>query len=343
MSATDGPAVPGTARTATRRVLTALFPIAAAAGVAWAVHGQFALTARLLGSPRGAPFLLGAVAANAAGIVLSWVTWHVLLRDLGPRVRAAVSARIYFTSFLGKFVPGPMWGILAQLSMGRAAGVTAPVMLAVFLLNLVVAVVTGLVFGLVAAPWALAGQVWWLLLPAALTALWVARPGLVNHVAAAGARLARRPAPAIRVGDRATRRAIATAAASWLVSGLHIWLLALLFGAPGAVSLPVAMGGFAVPTAAASVVVVLPDGWGAREALLTTALTAVLPWQQAAAVALASRLVCLVSELLVAGAALVLTRTSGRPRPGDAAAPVPHDNPTTPDGKEKEHVHPLHR
>ncbi|MGW5424224.1 hypothetical protein [Streptomyces sp. NPDC003943] len=115
------------------------------------------------------------------------------------------------------------------------------------------------------------------------------------------------------------------------MSGLHLWALAVMLGAPPLTALPVCVGGFALATAAASLVVVLPDGWGAREALLLLSLTAVLPWREATAVAVASRVVCTLSEVLVGGAALLLTlprkphrsphssdRPEGTPCPGSS-------------------------
>ncbi|MFI9117203.1 lysylphosphatidylglycerol synthase domain-containing protein [Streptomyces venezuelae] len=290
-----------------RRALPVLFPVAVVAGIGFALHGRAGELAALVLRPGAVPYLLAALAANALAVLCSMATWRTLLADLGPGVPGRTATRIYFTSYLGKYVPGAVWGVLAQLRMGGAAGVSAPVVLAVFLLNLIVAVLTGLAVGPIAAPWTIGAEAWWLVLPGAVTLVLAVRPGLLHRLAAAAARLARRPAPAARASDRGVRRALAAATASWAAGGLHLWALAVMLGAPPLTALPVCMGGFALATAAASLVVVLPDGWGAREALLLLALTAVLPWQEATAVAVASRVVCTLSEVLTGGAALLLT------------------------------------
>ncbi|CAM5558216.1 lysylphosphatidylglycerol synthase domain-containing protein [Streptomyces xanthochromogenes] len=304
---------PAAPRGPLRRAVPVLFPLAVATGIGFALHDRIGDLADLVVRPGAVPYLLGALAANAGAVLLSMATWRTLLGDLGPRIPGPVATRIFFTSFLSKYLPGAVWGVLAQVRMGRAVGVPGPVVVAVFLLNLMAAVLTGLTIGPVAAPWTLGGDAWWLLLPVAVTVACAARPGLINSLAALGARLARRPAPTATASDAGMRRAMASAAASWAVSGLHLWALAVMLGAPAAKALPVCVGGFALATAAASLVVVLPDGWGAREAVLMLALSAVLPWQAAAAAAVASRVVCTLSEVLVGGAALLLTRTSGRP------------------------------
>lgn len=263
-----------------RRALPVLFPVAVVAGIGFALHGRAGELAALVLRPGAVPYLLAALAANALAVLCSMATWRTLLADLGPGVPGRTATRIYFTSYLGKYVPGAVWGVLAQLRMGGAAGVSAPVVLAVFLLNLIVAVLTGLAVGPIAAPWTIGAEAWWLVLPGAVTLVLAVRPG---------------------------RRALAAATASWAAGGLHLWALAVMLGAPPLTALPVCVGGFALATAAASLVVVLPDGWGAREALLLLALTAVLPWQEATAVAVASRVVCTLSEVLTGGAALLLT------------------------------------
>ncbi|MET8509456.1 lysylphosphatidylglycerol synthase domain-containing protein [Streptomyces sp. NPDC004787] len=326
--ATATVARPGAARL--RRLLRILFPLAVATGIGLALYERAGELAALVLRPGSVPYLLLALAANAVAVLFTMATWRSLLADLGPRLPGRTTTRIYFTSYLGKYVPGAVWGVLAQLRMAGAAGVPAPVVLAVFLLNLLVAVLTGLAIGPLAAPWTLGTGAWWLVLPGVLTLVLAVRPRLLNRLASGAARLARRPAPEARASARGVRRALAAATASWAVSGLHLWALAVMLGAPPLTALPVCVGGFALATAAASLVVVLPDGWGAREALLLLSLTAVLPWPQATAVAVASRVVCTLSEVLVGGAALLLTLPrkpaprNPAPRKPAPSSPAPH-------------------
>ncbi|MEK9523889.1 flippase-like domain-containing protein [Streptomyces venezuelae] len=319
---TDPAGTPPAPRGRLRRALPVLFPVAVVTGIGFALYDRAGELAALVLRPDSVPYLLAALAANAVAVLFSMATWRTLLADLGPGIPGRTATRIYFTSYLGKYVPGAVWGVLAQLRMGGAAGVSGPVVLAVFLLNLIVAVLTGLAVGPLAAPWTIGAEAWWLVLPGAVTVAWAVRPGLLHQLAAAAARLARRPAPGVRASDRGMRRAMASATASWAVGGLHLWALAVMLGAPPLTALPVCVGGFALATAAASLVVVLPDGWGAREALLLLALTAVLPWQEATAAAVASRVVCTLSEVLVGGAALLLTLPRRSPAPSPAH-PIP--------------------
>ncbi|MEU6808263.1 lysylphosphatidylglycerol synthase domain-containing protein [Streptomyces sp. NPDC046831] len=319
-------------RGAGRTVLSAVFFLAASAGLWLSLRGRIGEFADLALRPGSLPWLAAAFAANGVGVLISLVTWRALLTGLGPPVGLPAAARIYFTSFLGKFVPGRVWGLLAQLRLGRAAGFSHSVMTGVFLLNLAVGTLTGLALGLVCGPALLGGRTWWLLLPAGLLAVWIARPGLLDTALRAAARVARRRPPEATATDAGMRRGIAAALGSWLVSGLHLWLLAVLFGADAPRALPLCVGGFALATALSSLAIVLPDGWGAREAILMLALSDVLPWPTAGAVAVTSRVVCTASEVAVAGGALLYARRRARRAAGPSSShpsPAPQKNSRT--------------
>lgn len=187
-TATTTPATPTTpatapppARSGPGRLLRLLFPLAVATGIGVALYERAGDLAALVLRPGSVPYLLLALAANAVAVLFTMATWRALLSDLGPGLPGRTATRIYFTSYLGKYVPGAVWGVLAQLRMGGAAGVPAPVVLTVFLLNVIVAVLTGLAVGPVAAPWTLGTGAWWLVLPGAVTLVLAVRPRLLNR------------------------------------------------------------------------------------------------------------------------------------------------------------------
>ncbi|GGZ79306.1 lysylphosphatidylglycerol synthase domain-containing protein [Streptomyces echinoruber] len=319
-----------------RGVLSGVFFLAVLAGLWLSVHDGTGTLAKLVLRPRSIPYLVAAFAANAVGVALTLVSWRALLDGLRPVADVLVAARIYFTSFLGKYIPGRVWGLLAQLRLGREAGYSAPAMSGVFLLNLAVGTLTGLALGLTCGPGLLGGQAWWLLLPAGAVGALFVRPGLLTSMVRVAARLARRSPPAHLPTDSGLRRSMVAATASWLVAGLHLWSLAVLFGADALRALPLCVGGFALATALSSLAVVLPDGWGAREAILMLVLSGVLPWPAAGAVAVASRIICTASEVAVAGGALLLVRGGARRRhsgrthsSSSRKTSVPHDTART--------------
>ncbi|BAG19120.1 MULTISPECIES: lysylphosphatidylglycerol synthase domain-containing protein [Streptomyces] len=301
------------------RTAAALVLIAATAfAVGGSLRGAGTEMAEAAARPGGVLLLVAALLANAAGLALSMLSWRVLVVDGGSTARTSDTARIFFIGVISKFVPGRIWGVLAHIQLGKAVGIAPERMIAAFGLGLVIGMTTGAAAGLLVAP-AVFGTGAWVFAPLVLlAAAAVARPGWVGRLVAWTMRLARRPAGAAESSPRALRLSIGWACASWAVSGLHLWAIVVLLGAPPLLSLPVCVGGFALATVAGSLAFVLPDGWGARELVLLAPLGAVMPLSAATAAVIASRLVCVLSEVAATGAALAWARAAGplpTPRP----------------------------
>ncbi|MFJ4667611.1 lysylphosphatidylglycerol synthase domain-containing protein [Kitasatospora purpeofusca] len=296
-----------------RRLLTPAIVLAALVGVGLLLRHEGPVAARALARADAVPPLLAALAANVGGLVLAVHAWRVLVPappgsapgTPGP-VRGLLAARIYFLGQLSKYLPGRVWGVVTHVTHGRAVGVPAAAMTSAYLLSLALTVLTGACVSLFAAPAVLPGQWFWLVLPVLGLLACLARPALATGPVVALARLARRtvePPP-----DAAVRRAIALAVAAWLVSGLHLWFLALALGAPAVSSAGPAIGAFALATVVSSLAVVVPDGWGVRELTIAAALAAALPDGTAATAAVASRVVCVAAELGSSAVVLALAR-----------------------------------
>jgi hypothetical protein len=299
-------------RPAWRRTLAVLFGLAVVAGVGLALRGQdWSVVGQLL-HPGSVPALLGAVLVTAVGLLCGTRAWLLTLSAIAVPVPARTGVRMFFVGFLGKFVPGRVWGLIAQLRMGGQAGVSKAQMAGVYVVNLVIVLLTGGAVGVLVAPPLFDDGAWWMLLPLVLLVALLARPELVHRSAVLAARAARRrppPSPG-RPGD--LRRAVLYQTASWVLSGLHVWVTAVLLGADPLPALPAAVGGFALATVGGTLVMFAPDGAGVRELLLVPALATVLPLPAAVAAALASRVLTLVAELTTSGVALGAATLHGR-------------------------------
>jgi uncharacterized membrane protein YbhN (UPF0104 family) len=136
-----------------------------------------------------------------------------------------------------------------------------------------------------------------------------------------GARLARRPAPAVELDGRTIVRAATLAGLAWVALGAHVSVLAAALGATGPSAIAATIGGFALAFVLGILVVVAPAGLGVREAVLALCLGSVLPADDAVAVAIASRLLVTVVDGILAGVALLAAR-HGHRRPADHAQAV---------------------
>jgi hypothetical protein len=201
--------------------------------------------------------------------------------------------------------------VLTHVAHGRAVGVPGAQMTSAYVLSLALTILTGAGVALLAAPAAMPGHWPWLMLPALVFVACLVWPALATRPVTSLARTLRRPVQP--PPDSAVRRAMLLAVASWLASGLHLWLLALALGAPVWTGIGAAVGAFALATVVSSLAIVVPDGWGVRELTITAALATVLPSGAAATAALTSRVVCVLAELGSSAVVLAWARFTAAP------------------------------
>jgi hypothetical protein len=224
---------------------------------------------------------------------------------------------------LGKYLPGSVWPVLAQMELGNAYRVPRHRSAAASVLTMVVSLLTGLLAALATLPF-VAGATAYLwafaITPVLLACL---HPRVLNAVVGRLLRLTRRPPLELPLTGRAMAAALAWSWASWVLYGLQIWLLATRLGAPPGRTVLLAVGGFAFAWSVGFLVVLAPAGAGVRDVLLIATLSPVLGTSRATAVALMSRALMTAGDLLTAALAAAssrppgpLGRTPGSPGPG---------------------------
>jgi glycosyltransferase 2 family protein len=280
-----------------------------AGALAWALAAQWGAVRPLLGQ-LSAPLLAAALAAVLGGILATFLCWREVLADLGGRLPGVAGARVFFLGQLGKYLPGSLWPVMAQMELGRDYQVPERASGSAVGVFLLVLVGTGLAVAAVAAP--LLGpdavHTYWWLLAALPMALLVLVPPVLNRLLALVMRLARRPPLPRPLSARGILRAAGWALASWLAYGVHVWVLASQFGVGGLPLLALATGAFAAAWCAGFLLVVAPAGAGVREAALVLLLGAALTRPQATVVAVVSRLLFVAGDLGWAATALLAGR-----------------------------------
>jgi glycosyltransferase 2 family protein len=328
---------PSGRRVLLRRAVTAAFLVVTIVAVALMLRSQdwSVLAATMRSRPAGSFAALAglAFAANAGALLTAMLAWHWILTGINGPTSAVGAARVFFVGQFAKYMPGKVFGYVVSVRMGKAMGVSTARMTSAWLSTLVIGLLTGATVSLLAGPQVLGGSVAWLALAALPIVAVLIRPALVNQAAVLVARLRRRPPPATGMPGRTVRRALLTQLLSWLLGGAHLWLLAIAMGAPPAGSLLLCVGLFSLGAIAGIFAVFTPDGLGVREVILLGALGLVMPLPAAGVVALVSRLVVVLSELVTAALGLLVTevlrrraaRTAGTtPTPaGPTSAGVP--------------------
>ena len=211
--------------------------------LAWALAGQWGAVRPLLGQLSPAS-LAGALTAVAVGILATFLCWREVPAGLGARLPVAAGARVFFLGQLGKYLPGSLWPVMAQMELGRDHRVPERASASAVGVFLLVLVGTGLAVAAATAP-LLGGDAvhayWWLLAVLPLTLL-ATVPPVLNRLLALGMRRARRPPLPAPLSARGILQAAAWALVSWLAYGMHVSVLAGEFGAGGLPLVAWAMG-----------------------------------------------------------------------------------------------------
>lgn len=257
------------------------------------------------------------VAASLASVLIALVLtaqlWRHLLAALGSPLPAGAAARILFIGQLGKYLPGSIWPVLAQMELGKAHGVPRSRSASASVLVMLLTLIVGLLIAVVTLPFA-AGPVpyrWALLItPFLLVMLY---PRVLNSIISRLLKLARQAPLEAPLTGRALSRALAWSVSVWIFYGLQIWILATRLGAPAGKTALIALGGFAFAWSVGFVVVFAPAGAGVRDVLLLLMLRPVLSTADATAVVLVSRVLLTAGDLLTAAAATRLGRRAYPP------------------------------
>jgi uncharacterized membrane protein YbhN (UPF0104 family) len=282
----------------TRAFLRIAFGVLAFAGLAGATVSQWHEVSEAFHAT-SATGLAVSTALLVAGTFCSMLSWRAVLADLGSPLRPRHAGEIFFVGQLGKYLPGSLWPVLAQMELAKEHGVPRKRSAVTAL----VAIAYGLTSaGIVAAatlPWAAAGSLgryrYVFLVPIAGLLLLV--PPVFNRLAGVALRLLRRPPMERGVSARGTTHALAWGVAQWLLWGLALWVLAR--GVPGAHGrvLAISTGAYALAWTAGFLVVVAPAGAGVRELALVTLLTSSIGHPGALGVALLARLLTTFADL----------------------------------------------
>jgi glycosyltransferase 2 family protein len=258
--------------------------------------------------------VLVALPVAVAAMFASLGAWRSLMTDFGARLGLADSARVFYLSQLGKYLPGSVWSMLSQAELARDLRVPRRTSLTVAVLAIVIAETVGLPVALltlpVAAPGAVRGH-WWVAIVAPLFLITL-QPAVLTRLVNLAMRVLRRQPIEHPPSWRGLARTAAWQVLVWLLLGLHAWLLVVGIGGPPLRSLPVVIGGYALAHCLGLLAIGLPAGAGVRDLALIAALSTVVNPAAAVAVALASRTLMTLTDLGLAGVQLAAAATRHR-------------------------------
>ena len=252
--------------------------------------------------------LLASLVAAMVGLAATALAWRTLLTGLGHRLPMLTAATVFFTSQLGKYVPGSVWPYVAQARLGAERGVPGSRAAQAGLTFVLLHLMTGLVIGL---PRLLLGAgldarfgLALLLVPVVFV---VVHPAVTARLVALIGRLTRVTVPAASPTWASMAAASAWLMLAWVLYGMSLAALvtplqpltpATFVQLTSAYALAWSVGF----VGAAVVVVAAPAGLGFREVALLATLGGVVSAGPAALVVVLSRVLMTLADVVWAGA-----------------------------------------
>jgi MFS family permease len=233
---------------------------------------------------------------------------------------------------LGKYLPGSVWTVLVQADMASHLDVPRRRTGVASLVTIGLSVLTGLIVGAPSIPLLLqqpdSRAIAWVALGIPLLAV-LCYPPILDRIIGRGLRMLRQEPLEKKLSGRAILVSVVVFCVAWLCFGVHILVLANAVGAEPSGTLTVAaLTGFALSGALSMVTIILPAGLGAREGLLTLVLASAMPVSAGTAVALVSRFVVTLVDVLAAAGGWayarrhhLVTSREEREHPTDEPAP----------------------
>jgi glycosyltransferase 2 family protein len=270
----------------------------------------------------------GAAVSAIAGLGCMMLAWRALLADLGSPLPLPAAIRVLFVGQLGKYVPGAVWAVAAQVELARDYAVPRRRSATASLVSMAVTLVVGLVAAGVTLPLVSAHavrQYWWVLAVTPLVVVCL-YPPVIKFGLDRVLRMLRRAPLEGSVGRGGMARALGWTTLGWLLYGAHAWFLISVFAGKSGHTFALSLGAYALAWAVGFLIIFFPGGIGPREIALIAVLAPVMPSASALVVALVSRVVMTVGDLAWAGAGLAIGRASRPAGPRDSR-PSPDPGP----------------
>lgn len=272
--------------------------------------------------------------AVLVALVLNMLSWREAMAAVGVRTPLVTAARVFYLSQLGKYVPGSVWPVVAQMELTRDRGVSRLRGATGAVVSMAVGVVTSASVAtllLVLPDAEVRARYWWVavVIPVMVAAL---HPAVLRWALGLLLRVTRRSTPVPSMSGAALTRSAAWSAAMWLALGGHAWLIADRLAGPDGAPYLTVTGAITLAWVVGFLFVVAPAGLGVREGALVLAMAPVLAPVDALAVALVSRVLMTMGDALAAGGAVLAHRRAApvgtlATGAGAEASPVPPTSP----------------
>lgn len=326
----DNPPAPPKGRSLKSLIITVLrvvFTVAVIAGVAYTTATQWRDVKGYI-HELSWPALIASLVMALVGLVAGVFAWRAALAAVGHRVTPRTASQIYLIGLLAKYLPGSVWAFVLQMELGKRASLPRSRAFLASVITVGLGITASMVFSVFGIP-ALAEVGKWamiLLLVIVPVSLICAHPRVLTFLVERMLKLLRRDPLGTQITWRAVGSVLVFSSMSAAANGVHLWLLASGTAAPGFEGLLRCVGAIALGMTIGLFAFLVPAGAGVREAIIVATLLPFVPNAGVAlGMALASRLIFVIADLIAGAFAGSLALRDMRRRTAAAAAAADGD------------------
>jgi len=254
-------------------------------------------------------YIFAAMIALIIGLFVAALIWADMMRTLGSQVSTTVHVRYYAVSQLAKRLPGTIWYVAGRGYLYRQHGESVRMVTVASSLELVISVVSGAVLTLALTGYVLAdlpGYYRFGLMAAAGAGILATHPRTISVVLH---RLGLHDVPSVPYINIA--RWLVLYLFPWLVGGLVLYLVAAAVISLPLEHLPYVLGVFSLVGTLSVMVIFLPSNFGFTEVGISLLLSAIMPSSFAVLIAVLTRVLMLIYELIGLGLIVLFMRLRG--------------------------------
>jgi hypothetical protein len=259
--------------------------------------------------------VLASLVLALGGSALPGLVWRDLLASQGYGTGRIGGLRVFFIAQLGKYLPGGIWALVAQVGMARDLKVPGRQAATATFLVLALSLISAVLVAGVVLPLAIPGllqEYWWVFLAVPVLVV-LLLPPVVAWWSGLAFRLLRRPVEPVRLSWGLLVRLAAMLVVSWVLLGLHFGALVQGLGADVADPWLLSVGIFPLAWVAGFLVIIAPAGAGVREGALVLGFSGALDGGAVLTVALLSRVILVLADVVLAAVLVLAVRLRARP------------------------------
>ena len=249
------------------------------------------------------------MALSCIGFITAYATlagiWRIVLESFGYRIQFRSAWAIYFIGNLGRYIPGKVWTVAGVAYMGNKVGIPPVITGTAAVCAQAYAILSSFVFFIlffifINTALFKAGFLWAVPVPVILILIFMVPRNLERMLNVILTRLGKEEV-AILLSIGTAVKITFLYLCSWFVFGFAFWLFVSSIAGAGTFNLLYLTGVYAVSYVTGYLALFAPGGIGVREGIMSILLTSVISPGVAAVVAVLSRLMVTVVELLCVG------------------------------------------